>query len=1770
MDPIAPVARSEENPAEPARREETASRSNDKNNSIGKSRSPPQKQQQQQQQRSSHASVATSQTQTQVLKITQRRLDSDSTGNGSGPVVGGDGNDRISHELPLVVQKHQAQMQMQAQVQAQLRSNSLHHSNNNSSTIQRAPQSSFQSQMHHQSSVLPHSIQMQQRQMQHAASMKNTGVVQSPQKQEGFAVVPTIMPSMTHQQQQQQQNHRPSPVQLLQQQRHLALARTTVAMQQHAVNTTNNNAAARSSSNTSNANNIYNGLATIGSLSQSSQHEDILVQQQRQRQQQQIQQQRQAQRQQLQLQQRQQQMLNTKRASSALPATAGKAVGNNARSNLVETATARMPLVTNEAAPLSSASGSNATARSQSLAQSQSHAARLKGGVPGTAARVASTQQQQQHQKQSLSYSQQQHTQPEVEHQPQTVEQAQQSLYEEQIARQRSVLVDKYSPFIAPSDQSLKDARKRLRAALEQTRKLRCSFTKRVYGKYRVCLQPPETFEETIRNIKKNPKAVAKQLEQEIRLLKDEKELEKKEAQALNAELSKVDQSKLSVSADNAEQLMYLSAGLSLVMLPEDKVDAKLLKGYEDRGPINPATGQRVKSISQAAASAGEIILERSRKGAAMRKQWQRQRKLPESNSLAADINGEVPQQQQYNPMDLLITPKDPPVSTAVKKPVPLPLSTLTSKVVRDIKTLTIPVAPAVSQQTLAQPRQAPVAALANEKSVILQPTANSDVLPSKYPPVRGKAPPKPMKRPSKMSTILNSAHASSAKFGKSRGGAGISVNISLSLNPTADELSLENSCRASTAALMARSVGTAQGISRASPQQRLRHPHPESSGGRQRASSATSAKRELATLAQNAAAKATGFQNKGAYAHTYLNLALPPLPTPMERRERKPLIVVDETRAASNARAKRVIRSVLENLKDSDSSGSSPASTRATKIDFLRGIHKSQSAEGMPKKGVAAPAERRIDPGLAFSVLQAIGLITEVDNERNETSPVQMESKVEHLQAGTKRKLLSLASLPATWRKISLSKRARFSDAVFNNRKLDHRAVPVARCTTAIAPLESIRGGGELPSGSADEATGSRTETDARKANAHAQGRGATSGNSVAGNTQPSTLQRDFRQQQSRWDDASRQSSAIMNSPYHPNRAGMEIGGHVHGTVAGPVPPHHQPSLGPNEVYRHQSSFNALQLVHQLRHANNAMDSLPARQNNRSPGDMQVSQFMSEPYHQAPWSPNGTSVAAMATAQASLAALGLQFPMGVYNAVQHRSARALLAREQQNVAAAQAVAAHQQSVSQSIFLSGAANPGFTPASSVSQPPHQGAPNFSSASQAYNARAPSSVISAPPAAILSQTELQNSLQGTSAANTQGGANDKGMVPPALEEKGGTKRKTLAHDNPSPALTRPKPKADDVVAGSRNNGVASLKTSTSSNSNLQVTPAKKRKDGEGSKAAISNTSLIEKAAVTEASNTMATQPGSLAAQPTEKKATIPAMNKKGGLQFFLPRAPTMVSPDDAKLVQIGRVHALLGDRKTDEASNVAEILAYLAAVGANIPIPKAFVLSALKDRLNIPGFKHLSTSAGFNFSREVCLVAQPPCLLLLCVCSNSLIILLPQTIAAVILVWLWNYHEEDFQNAFAKSGRIDVDPTCKWLVHAAVDIAARALTEHIRESRAVAAFKASKSDNAQLSSTENTHHAESSAATVVCRALTTLPCKSSEVVSTAGSLKMSFDTCVGFSSVVILLPLSSPGLCSATLSHLGSVSRRMSSMCVGISFSRKSSPGELVISENCHV
>jgi len=194
----------------------------------------------------------------------------------------------------------------------------------------------------------------------------------------------------------------------------------------------------------------------------------------------------------------------------------------------------------------------------------------------------------------------------------------------------RSQLEEMYAPFIMPEEQSVDDARQRLKTAIEQTRILRESFTERLYDKYRVVLRSvPKSSDAALAAIESNPRAVYQQLQQRMSAVQHEKDMEKKISQQINAELSaakNIDEAALILGGltgvENAEQLSWCGAGLNLVILPEDEIsDAELLaRGIKERAPIDPETGGRHKDLSAAAAVAASAMLDRVRKGAEIRR----------------------------------------------------------------------------------------------------------------------------------------------------------------------------------------------------------------------------------------------------------------------------------------------------------------------------------------------------------------------------------------------------------------------------------------------------------------------------------------------------------------------------------------------------------------------------------------------------------------------------------------------------------------------------------------------------------------------------------------------------------------------------------------------------------------------------------------------------------------------------------------------------------------------------------------------------------------------------------------------------------------------------------------------------------------------------------------------------------------------------------------------------------------------------------------------
>ena len=146
-----------------------------------------------------------------------------------------------------------------------------------------------------------------------------------------------------------------------------------------------------------------------------------------------------------------------------------------------------------------------------------------------------------------------------------------------------------------------------------------------------------------------------------------------------------------------------------------------------------------------------------------------------------------------------------------------------------------------------------------------------------------------------------------------------------------------------------------------------------------------------------------------------------------------------------------------------------------------------------------------------------------------------------------------------------------------------------------------------------------------------------------------------------------------------------------------------------------------------------------------------------------------------------------------------------------------------------------------------------------------------------------------------------------------------------------------------------------------------------------------------------------------------------------MKFIAPPSPPQLSRQDCDGVRDGRFHEVVERHSSDlKISQVA--LKYLVDCGNAVPIPRSLIFNPLRERLNMPALKSSSAKE---------LPAVPK-----------------DIVACTVLVWLWSNHEIAFRDAFEKSGRIDVDPDCKWLVHAAIDTAVRELNNDIAQQRAI--------------------------------------------------------------------------------------------------------------------
>lgn len=596
--------------------------------------------------------------------------------------------------------------------------------------------------------------------------------------------------------------------------------------------------------------------------------------------------------------------------------------------------------------------------------------------------------------------------------------------HEEAVNIARAPLVNIYGNFLCHStDGSLSEARNRLKKAIAQTRELRQTFTERVYGKYRVCLRQPLTADEIFANILADPVGLFRKLKEEMAAIREEKEIEKKEATKLNNEMSQSsgsDRLPLLLNIDNAEQLMYFTAGLNLVILPEEQLDRNLQKEYTDRGPVDNATGQRARFISQAAASAGEVILDRTRKAAAMRVERQRRRQL---QLLRGEVVADGEAESNYSRLQVLSIAGSSSSST---------------------------------QQPASNPASSSRAAkIAPTTTGVKQATATS-----------------------------RRASASAGKNARSRTQASLPTNILLSLNPTADEVKIETKPCAATLALIARGVGS---IAAKTTQQRLRHPHPDSLGGRRRA-----------TVNPNAAKKDDDLLTHPPepFLQAYLVNTLPPLPAAKDRLDRKPLPVAVAHNTALD-RALASIHRVVEHFVDENDKQSLAPISKISLLKGLRRLNRESTKETnstppssattppvdaspLPSGGLTPPCvDTPLNPALTLSVMFALGIVGRTENSTSKSAfliptinndnsgfttgkLLRIKGKI---YSGEKSLTEFILRRQITSQSPSPGKRTRSSSSGMNESKEKRSRVDDAQVKPddLCVPAQSIRGGGDI-----------------------------------------------------------------------------------------------------------------------------------------------------------------------------------------------------------------------------------------------------------------------------------------------------------------------------------------------------------------------------------------------------------------------------------------------------------------------------------------------------------------------------------------------------------------------------------------------------------------------------------------------------------------------------------------------------------------------------------
>jgi hypothetical protein len=1227
------------------------------------------------------------------------------------------------------------------------------------------------------------------------------------------------------------------------------------------------------------------------------------------------------------------------------------------------------------------------------------------------------------------------------------------SLGDEEVQRKRAPLTEKYSPYISHSDTSLGDARRRLQIALDQTRQLRAAFTERVYGKYRVCLQPPPQTQDIVKTLKDDPSGMHRKLELEVKRITDEKNAEKRESQKINS--SEVVASpppptsanvpagsnttaaasigapnnnnnnntaaSATSNADNTEQYLYVTSGLSLIVLPEDDIADIDMSMYRDRAPINPKTSQRVRGISAAAATSGKLMLERARQGKVARAD--REKRLQQKVG-----------HQAHNFFDSNYYSRSSQLNT---------IGTAVTTTVKQSPPTTARNPPSASQKT--KPKALPSRSRGSQKAGEGRRTTGAK---------RAVAPKTSTKVPAGQT-------AAGAKAIRARVQTPMTVQTLLNLNPIHEELRTDTKYSAATLAMMERGVGTFQGPTtqyHKNTPHRFKHPFPDSLGGRRRP--VTSA---------GGVADSSNAKN--------LQLTLPPIPSVKECRRHKKITVLPRIEAGTT-RATLSIRKILDQFTPSANKaavavesivtqenpllGRPKKHRKISEIGFVRGLYLDSLEEGRARMGVITTNANQgaegmknddvgIDSTLTLNVLKAVGLIkSSVSNDsKSEKSYFQTSlatslfKEIPPTDAGPYSD--SISKLKDLEQKLSTQKRsftaAFYSDtesrSVIQSTEEKNHDLKVDIQPKASVPL-SLRGGG---SGSTNDGKESiknpekKPDTSGTVAKNSKNGKSPKRQMSVPKNPTMSaaaTQANMMRQNMIREERLQQQRLASLQAQGVAQQHSAQL----------------QAQLQSADHYR---QTNALQLAHQLR-----LSRLQAHGHSGA-GDLSdyIGGLHRSPQAQAAYGWSQVSAAAAVANSNNFAALGLN-PTGVMPLTVENRTRVLLAREQQNLAACVAAAQRQQAVAlmrgMSVVDTQFAQSGYPHMSghllnpttaaliarqglqnrAITTSPKKTALDHKTASQKAKPELKNlqNNIVAERDALKTQSSQKNEKKAQHNLNTanQNRTNDEKADAGGASVSVDKKRKNSVINGKAVVQVEKRSCTQSVGKNDDRSNPVTLSTTNVPKSSSAGTKSKasekkivRDKTYEGVKTKRSDAIQVQnKKTLTKKEDLPSTPLGTDRKSETQKNN---AAKTPAGLQYYVPEAPPGISTDFATVVLAGRCHEAIGvSVYRDLACEGLRVVNYITSVGMAVPIPKTVVMNPLKDRMNGLVFKNSNVGSMPASSRDI--------------------------IAAVILLWLWRNQEGCFQRAFAKSGRIDVDPECKWFVNAAVNKAVTAISNEV--------------------------------------------------------------------------------------------------------------------------